>query len=240
MQFNKIEFGNKLKEARIKKELSLRYVARMLGKNPSTISRYENGIIVPSAKEISKLCEILDIYKGELYEENEERILNLDNSRNPFKVDKLYLYYLGYTTKTKIGKFKLIIELKEKSNYIEVMISDFKTNKGILKGHLLADDFIATIRTENYRTNYPRLETNQIILNISGGTENIIRGIMLCTNGEYIPNIKKCLVSKKNLVFDEDLVKLLELDDIEKKQLLKTGIWKANISKEENFEYSEE
>ena len=103
MQFNKIEFGNKLKEARIKKELSLRYVARMLGKNPSTISRYENGIIVPSAKEISKLCEILDIYKGELYEENEERILNLDNSRNPFKVDKLYLYYLGYTTKTKIG-----------------------------------------------------------------------------------------------------------------------------------------
>ena len=239
MQFNKIEFGNKLKEARIKKELSLRYIAKMLGKAPSTISRYEKGIIIPSAKEISKLCEILDIYKGELYEENEEKILNLDNSKNPFKVNKLYLYYLGYTSKTKIGKFKLVIDLKEKSNYIEVMISDFKTNKIILKGHLLADDFIATIRTENYKTNYPRLETNQIILNISGGTEDVIRGIMLCTNGEYIPNIKKCLVTKKNLVFDDDLIKMLELDETEKKQLLKTGIWKANISKEEKFEYND-
>ena len=239
MQFNKIEFGNKLKEARIKKELSLRYIAKMLGKAPSTISRYENGVIIPSAKEISKLCEILDIYKGELYDENEEKILNLDNSKNPFKVNKLYLYYLGYTSKTKIGKFKLVIDLKEKSNYIEVMISDFKTNKIILKGHLLADDFIVTIRTENYKTNYPRLETNQIILNISGGTEDIIRGIMLCTNGEYIPNIKKCLVTKKNLVFGDDLIKMLELDETEKKQLLKTGIWKANISKEEKFEYND-
>ena len=239
MQFNKIEFGNKLKEARIKKELSLRYIAKMLGKAPSTISRYEKGVIIPSAKEISKLCEILDIYKGELYEENEEKILNLDNSKNPFKVNKLYLYYLGYTSKTKIGKFKLVIDLKEKSNYIEVMISDFKTNKIILKGHLLADDFIATIRTENYKTNYPRLETNQIILNISGGTEDVIRGIMLCTNGEYIPNVKKCLVTKKKLVFDDDLIKMLELDETEKKQLLKTGIWKANISKEEKFEYND-
>lgn len=239
MQFNKIEFGNKLKEARIKKELSLRYIAKMLGKAPSTISRYEKGVIIPSAKEISKLCEILDIYKGELYEENEEKILNLDNSKNPFKVNKLYLYYLGYTSKTKIGKFKLVIDLKERSNYIEVMISDFKTNKIILKGHLLADDFIATIRTENYKTNYPRLETNQIILNISGGTEDVIRGIMLCTNGEYIPNVKKCLVTKKNLVFDDDLIKMLELDETEKKQLLKTGIWKANISKEEKFEYND-
>ena len=239
MQFNKIEFGNKLKEARIKKELSLRYIAKMLGKAPSTISRYENGVIIPSAKEISKLCEILDIYKGELYEENEEKILNLDNSKNPFKVNKLYLYYLGYTSKTKIGKFKLVIDLKEKSNYIEVMISDFKTNKIILKGHLLADDFIATIRTENYKTNYPRLETNQIILNISGGTEDFIRGIMLCTNGEYIPNVKKCIVTKKNLAFDDDLIKMLELDETEKKQLLKTGIWKANISKEEKFEYND-
>ena len=239
MQFNKIEFGNKLKEARIKKELSLRYVSKMLGKAPSTISRYENGVIIPSAKEISKLCEILDIYKGELYDDNEEKILNIDNSKNPFKVNKLYLYYLGYISKTKIGKFKLVINLKEKSNYIEVMISDFKTNKIILKGHLLADDFIATIRTENYKTNYPRLETNQIILNISGGTEDVIRGIMLCTNGEYIPNIKKCLVTKKNLVFGDDLIKMLELDETEKKQLLKTGIWKANISKEEKFEYND-
>lgn len=35
---------------------------------------------------------------------------------------------------------------------------------------MLADNFIVTIRTENFKPNYPRLETNQIILNISDGT----------------------------------------------------------------------
>ena len=91
---------------------------------------------------------------------------------------------------------------------------------------------MVTIRTENYKANYPRLETNQIILNISGGTNGLIRGIMLCTNGEYVPNIKKCIVSKKDLSFNEDILNYLKLDDDERKRFLKTNIWQANISRQ--------
>lgn len=232
IQFNKVEFGKKLREARIKKDYSLEYVAKTLGKTPSTVSRYENGKIIPNAKIINKLCNILDIYYEDLYRENTEKIVNTENSKNPFRVDKLYLYYLGYRTKNKIDTFKLVINLNEKNDYIEVKISDYKTKKIILIGHILADNFMVTIRTENYKANYPRLETNQIILNISGGTNGLIRGIMLCTNGEYVPNIKKCIVSKKDLSFNEDILNYLKLDDDERKRFLKTNIWQANISRQ--------
>lgn len=231
-QFNKIEFGKKLREARIKKEFSLEYIAKLLNKTPSTISRYEKGEIIPNAKVLNKLCDVLDIYYGDLYSENPEQILNIENSKNPFKVDKLYLYYLGYRTKNKIDTFKLIIDLKEKTNYVEVKISDYETKKTILIGHILADDFIATIRTENYKANYPRLETNQIILNISGGTNGLIRGMMMCTNGEYVPNIKKCVVSKKDLAFNDKILNFLKVDEDEKKRFLKNDIWQGNISRQ--------
>ena len=232
IQFNKIEFGKKLKEARKLKEYSLEYVAKQIGKTPSTISRYECGKIIPNAQVLNKLCNILDIYYDDLYKEDEEKIVNIKNSQNPFQVNKLYLYYLGYRTKNKIDKFKLIIYLKDKNNYIEVKISDYKTKKIILIGHMLSDTFMATIRTENYKSNYPRLETNQIILNISGGTNVLIRGVMMCTNGEYVPNIKKCIVSKKDLQFNEKIINYLKLDNYEKKRILKNGIWQVNISKQ--------
>ncbi len=232
MEFKRIEFSEKLKEARKKKEYTLEYIARKIGKSPSTISRYERGEIIPDAEVLNKLCHTLDIYYDDLYRENTEKIANRENSRNPFGIDKLYLYYLGYKTKTKIDYFKLIINLYEKDAYIEARISDYKTKKTILLGHILADSFMATIRTENYKANYPRLETNQIILNISGGTNGLIRGIMMCTNGEYVVNIKKCVVSKKDLQFNEEIRKYLSLDKDEKKKITKNDIWQANISRE--------
>lgn len=231
-QFNKIEFGEKIKQARNKKSYSLDYVSKKLEKSISTVSRYESGEISPNAKTLNKLCDILDIYLSDLYFENTEKVVNIENSKNPFKVNRLYLYYLGYRTKYKIDIFKLVIDLKEKNDYVEVKISNYETKKTILIGHVVADNFMATIRTENYKPNYPRLETNQIILNISGGTDGLIRGMMMCTNGEYVPNIKKCIVSKKDLSFNDDVLNYLKLDDDERKRLNKTEIWQANISKQ--------
>ena len=171
VQFNKIEFGEKLKSARIKKGYPLEYVAKMLGKSISTVSRYEQGKVIPNVKILNKLCDVLEIYYTDLYVEDNEKIVNLENSKNPFKVERLYLYYLSFKnkSKTQIEVFRLVIDLKDKSNFIEVKIS-YK-NKVILIGHIVSDSFIATIRTENYKPNRPRLETNQIVLDISGGTE---------------------------------------------------------------------
>ncbi len=239
-QFNKIEFGNKLRSARLKKEVSLEYVGRKIGKSSTTVGRYERGEVIPNAKILGKLCDVLDIYNSDLYKEDSNNIINIENSKNPFKTDKLYLYYQGFVGKKKLGKFKFIIELKEKSDFIEVRISDYKTKKTILIGSMLADNYIVTIRTENFKANYPRLETNQIILNISDGTENIVVGMMMCTNGEYVPNIKKCLVSKKDLIFTDEMLNMLLLTDEEKDGIFKNNIWQADISRIEEFEYKED
>ena len=233
IQYNKIEFGNKLREARLKKNYTLKYVGKIVGKDLSTIRKYEIGEVIPNAEILSKLCDILDIYYGDLYTENSQKILNTENSINPFNINRLYLYYLSFKnkTKTQLEIFKLIIDLENKSNFIEVKIS--YQNKVILIGHIISDNFIATIRTENYKANRPRLETNQIILDISGGTNDLIRGIMLCTDDKYVPNVKKVVVSKKDISKNtEQILEYLKLDTIEKKFLQKNNIWSGNISRD--------
>ena len=125
----------------------------------------------------------------------------------------------------------MIIDLEEKKNFIEVKIS--YENKVILIGHIISDSFIATIRTENYKPNRPRLETNQIMLDISGGTNGLVRGMMFCTDDKYVPTVKKVVVSKKEFPKDDkQLLEYFELDNTEKKLIQKTGIWKANISRD--------
>ena len=233
IQYNKIEFGNKLREARLKKNYTLKYVGKIVGKDLSTIRKYEIGEVIPNAEILSKLCDILDIYYGDLYTENSQKILNTENSINPFNINRLYLYYLSFKnkTKTQLEIFKLIIDLENKSNFIEVKIS--YQNKVILIGHIISDNFIATIRTENYKANRPRLETNQIILDISGGTNDLVRGIMLCTDDKYVPNVKKVIVSKKDISKNtEQILEYLKLDTIEKKFLQKNNIWLGNISRD--------
>jgi len=231
-KFDRKNFGNNIRKIRRSKGLSQKNIADALEVTDATFARYESGEILPNAKTLNKLCDILDIYLSDLYFENTEKIANIENSKNPFKVNRLYLYYLGYRTKYKIDVFKLVIDLKEKNDYVEVKISNYETKKTILIGHVIADNFMATIRTENYKPNYPRLETNQIILNISGGTDGLIRGVMMCTNGEYVPNMKKCVVSKKDLSFNDDVLNYLKLDEDERKKLNKTDIWQGNISKQ--------
>ena len=232
-QFNKIEFGKKLREARLKKNYTLEYVGKKTGKSFSTIRKYEAGEIIPNAQVLNKLFYFLYFYNFYLYYINTNNIFNTQNSINPFKVDRLYLYYWSFINKakTKTDIIKLVIDLKENPTFVEVKIS-YK-GKIILIGHIVSDSFIATIRTENYKSNRPRLETNQIILDISGGTNDLIRGIMLCTDDKYVPNIKKVVVSKKEISKDNDkLQEYLKLDNTEKKTIQKNDIWLGNISRE--------
>ena len=240
LEFNNIEFGNNLKSARKKKELSLEYIAKKIGKNRTTVGRYEKGEIIPDVETLSKLCNILDIYSGDLYSETKNNIVNIENSKNPLKVNKLYLYYKGYVGKKKTGKYKFIIDLIEHNDFVEVKISDYKNKKTILIGHILADDNIVSIRTENYKPNCPRLETNQIILNISEGTSGLILGTMFCTNGNYVPNVKKCIVSKKDLSFTDEMLDMLSVTEEEKETFLKDSIWKVDIEQIQEYEYKEE
>jgi len=53
--------------ARQKRGMSLRQLAKALKKDKSTISRWENGISIPSADDIGDICQVLQIQMSLLY-----------------------------------------------------------------------------------------------------------------------------------------------------------------------------
>ena len=58
-EFNKSEFGERLKKFRKIKGLSQDNLAITIGKNASTIARFESGELIPNAEQIFLLCSCL-------------------------------------------------------------------------------------------------------------------------------------------------------------------------------------
>lgn len=234
--FNKKEFGENLRKARKEKGLSLDNIAYIIGKNATTVGRYEKGEIVPDAEQISLICNELGIYESELFNTS-NKIINSENSKNPFNCNELFLYYKAYyPTSNKFGKGKFKLKIYEKPDCCMVDFTDYKTDKIYLTGHLLADGNIAIFILENYKATSPRLEVTEIILNISDGINGLIMGSLYCTNGKYVPTVKKCIISKEDVPFTDEMLEHLKLKENEKNDLISENIWYINIENTKDFE----
>lgn len=236
--FDRVEFGNNIRKARISKGLSQENLAEVLKVDRSQVARYESGQVLLNAEQIAMICEELEIYESDLYKTTNRKIVNNDNSKNPFGTDTLYIYYPAYLpTKNKytVGKFKLII--KEKPDGCLVDFVDYKTNKIYSTGYIQADGFIAVLVIENYKPNSPRMEVGEIILNIANGVNDDIIGTYTCTNGQYIPSIRKCLVNKKDYdISENDIKEKLKLTDKELEQAKELDILYLQTRKKEDYE----
>jgi len=76
--FNKKDFGIKIKVARKSRGLSQENLGKAIGKNATTIGRYESGEIMPDAEQISLICDELGIAEYELFDTS-SKILNKEN-----------------------------------------------------------------------------------------------------------------------------------------------------------------
>lgn len=235
-RFNKEEFGNRIKEIRKSKGLSTENLAMMINKSQSIVSRYESGAVLPDAETITILCDALEITENDLFNSS-DKISNKDMSMNPFGVKTLYLYYRAYNkSKDKFfrGKFKLVI--REKDNICKVDMMDYKTDKIYLSGHILADSNIAIFLLENYKPVSPRLEVTEIILNISDCMDRLMFGTLTSTNGSYVPSIRKCMISKEDVEYDDRIEELLQISDKDKDVLLKENILYIDIENKDDYE----
>ena len=234
--FDKKDFGENIRKFRRIKGLSQENLAMVLNKTSATIARYENGEITPNAEQIHLICNELGIYEYELFNST-RKITNIENSINPFNTDMLYLYYIAYYPKSKKydkGKFRL--KLIQKPDLCKVDFMDYNKDFIYLTGYLQADNHIAVFVFENYKENNLRFELSHIIVNIARGTNKLMLGTFHCTNGQYIPSIRKCIVSKKDIEFTDELLEKLKITDIEKENLNKTYILYLDITDTYNFE----
>ena len=230
--FDKKEFGKNIRKFRKAKGLSQENLAMAINKTPATIARYENGEIIPNAEQIYLIC----IYEYELFNST-RKINNTENSVNPFNTDTLYLYYIAYYPKSKKydkGKFRL--KLIQKPDLCKVDFMDYKKDFIYLTGYLQSDNHIAVFVFENYKENNLRFELSHLIVNIARGTNKLMLGTFHCTNGQYVPSIRKCIVSKKDLEFTNDLLEKLKITDSEKESLNKNNILYLDITDTYTFE----
>lgn len=236
-KFNDETFGRNIRIARKTKGLTQDQLGFLIGKDGSSIGRFENGVVSPTAKEVAKMCEELDISPFQLFEDN-LRVKNNSKNINPFKTDTLYLYYIGYEKHTdKYIPFKMRLNLTEENGRCIVDFVNTKNDKIYLSGYILADDNVAFCVFENNKEISPRLEVGELIINISSGTNKIMIGSYTGTNGNYVPSIRKCLVSKKNYEkCTAEMIELLKINTKDIEKLKEENILYIDLSQPFEFE----
>lgn len=228
--FDKKDFGENIKKYRKAKGLSQENLAKAINKTPATIARYENGEITPNAEQIHLICQELEIYEYELFNSS-KKIINIENSTNPFNTNMLYLYYIAYYPKSKkYDKAKFRLKIISKPDLCRVDFMDYKKDHIYLSGYMQSDKHIAVFVFENYKENNLRFELSHIIVNIARGTNNLMLGTFHCTNGQYVPSIRKCILSKDDVEFTDELQKKLKITESEKDSLNKNDILYLDIT----------
>lgn len=236
VKFDEKEFGERLKKFRKEKGLSQENLAHAINKSNSTIARFESGEIIPNAEDIFLLCKELEIDEYELFKSSNKPISEKE-SVNPFNTNTLYIYYNGYYHSTnKYNKCKFKINIYNKQNYCALEFVDYKTDKIYMTGYIESDNYMAFFRFNNYKINSPRLECTQIDVNISNGTENLMKAALFCTNDKYEPCCRKCYISEKDLEFSDEMLNELKINDIEIEKMKELNIWYMNIESKEDFE----
>lgn len=203
-------FGQNLKKYRKLRELSQENIATLLGKSKATISKYENGDLIMNADDISKVCEELNIFSADLFEQ-EYKNINRENNKNPFKSDKLYMYFNAYDNKKHtFCKGKYLLKIIERPDFIRVNFCDADTEKIYLMGYMHADKCATFITFENYEPNNGRLEHSIIEINVSSGISDLMLGIYFGTNAQYVPSVRKAFFSTKDVIFTDEMLKQLK------------------------------
>ena len=100
-----------------------------------------------------------------------------------------------------------------------------------------SDNFMAFFRFNNYKPTSMRLECSQINLNISNGIDNLMKGAFYCTDTKYNTSARKCLVSKNNLDFTDEMLAYLKIQDKEFSKMENINIWYIEMENKEDFEY---
>ena len=219
-------FGEQLRKARKSKKISIKEIASKLNKTETTIYKYERNFLMPDLLTVLELCNILDVGFDDLT--SKKRIEeNRENSNNPFPVDKIYLYYIGYTNN--LICFEL--EIKSEGGFQRVYFKNIENNSILYVGTIESSQDIAYIYMKNYYATNKRFEKVEIVINLKYASDERYMGMI---NGTYDetnqPLTKKCIILKKQINSNdtkeiEELKGRLRITEEESKTISEKQSW---------------
>ncbi len=215
------DFGERLRNFRVQKGLTQEALAMSIGKNQSTIRRFESGEMIPNAEEIYNICRELEIYEADLFSNDTmNKPNNNDDFNNPFGTNKLYVYFNAYNFRTrKFAPDKYILEFEQKQNICKVKFIDSHDGRIYSEGYLKTNKEIVFCVMENYKPTNARMDTSVFLINICNGTNDLMLGGYFGTNQNCEPSLRKCYFSKKSIDFTNDMVEKLKLNEHERETL---------------------
>ena len=236
----KVEYnlGEIIKMHRKLKKLSLNEFGDLIGKTKSTVCRYESNEIIPDCLVILEICEALNLDITEFY--NTERKIK-ECSMNPFKTDKLYLYYIGFSKKLVTSSIEIINVNGEYKVVLKNAINrnDNENNAYSYSGVLESNGIVTFINLKNAGDN-KKFERIQITINNQFAHNDCYYGNITATKNDNLPTNRKCMICSKSVdeMSREEKKEIFERLKISKKELeniKKNFYWDPELRKEEEY-----
>lgn len=103
---DQIKIGNFISKRRKEKNITQTKLAEMLGITDRAVSKWENGICMPDASNIPKLCEILDITINDLFS---GEIVSMKNYNKKAEENLLEITQIEEKLNKKLMMYKVVI-----------------------------------------------------------------------------------------------------------------------------------
>ena len=236
----KVEYnlGEIIKMHRKLKKLSLNEFGELIGKTKSTVCRYESNEIIPDCLVILEICEALNLDITEFF--NTERKIK-ECSMNPFKTDKMYLYYIGFSKKLVTSSIEIINVNGEYKVVLKNAINrnDNENNAYSYSGVLESNGIVTFINLMNAGDN-KKFERIQITINNQFAHNDCYYGNITATKNDNLPTNRKCMICSKSVddMSREEKKEIFERLKISKKELeniKKNFYWDPELRKEEEY-----
>lgn len=230
------DFNKLLTTYRKSRGFTLESLGNKIGKTKATVSKYENGEIIPDILTVLEICNVLDISLSQLFTVSSGFIKS--SPHNPFNTNKLYLYY--YTENILITS---ILELLEETNKIFVKLyNGIKDTKAYAnetsyyyEGTLECDRTVGYINLYNPTSQGTQLEKLQISFTIPWSKDfKVTNFFILALTPNSVPIVKKGIISTIPLEDISIYQDNLQVSKVELADMQKNNAW---ILENKNYDY---
>lgn len=230
-------FTKLLTEYRKARGFTLESLGNKIGKTKATISKYEKGEIIPDIITILEICNTLNISLSQLFPISNNEVNNY-SPINPFKTQKLYLYY--YSENILITS---ILELKEENN--KILVNFYNGIKNIknyanetsyyYEGILECDKTIGYINLYNPTSQGTLLEKIQISFIIPWSQNfKFTNFLILALSPNSIPIVKKGIISVEPILDISHYINILKITQNDINRIQHDNAW---ILDTKNYDY---